>query len=1025
MYKDLEKSLFDKRFHGATNINGIDFQIHYALNASMGLLLPETHLDQVILEGIEDIDLKTFKSGNTFVQVKTSKNPWHLNNLSDVLVNFVEQNKVTNTSNRFELVVNFPLKVSASNLFSNEITESDRSEIILKVLKFKPIKSKQITYEQILRVVTHTTVKSITKIEIVNDTKSKLHKNLNIYPDEIDHALLSLLYKFIDWSIERKTVTKLDLINFTTNYEENKARSIEFESYGKGLISRLDWQKDQRVDDYYEGKKTRFSHIFSGLDIKRDRWLNKISEVFGKINVCIIREASGQGKSSLAFRYIYEHWSAEHTFAIKVVENAADAEAISNYLISLAGLGLPIKVLIDDLDQEKRYFQLVLQNCSNSPIDFLITSRNDDYHHCVTSSTVSLEFIVPHFDRSEASLIFQNLKKANRVSSNIKSSDYAYERINSPKCLIEFIFLITQGEMIHERLSSQVKEMRNRDQTPKISLLRNAMTAIICQAPLSIDKIIIDNDSTIDYQEILRSINGEFVTIENGYIQGYHWVRTAHLLKILNDNYANPAITALQIIPLIDRDKLSTFIGNLTYLPEFNLDTLIQNFGQFAFKEDVQLYMSFVEGIFIIGEKFFFKTNMAIYDEGYREFNEGVLFLFNAKFLPTGGHDLLGIFGQDSNFEKVRKLSDKFITNERGLDFAKKFVLTNKTKFDIHNDSIKFLGKVLDWSHWLKNDFWNEVEISKIINKNDLIDLDINSFSLTSQSLHRTFPSIHSEWFSKNKSKILDKIQVDVKCDIKLRKKTVAITYSELIEGESLSSLTYNKLKMIRSAIPFCEIYKGKYEANSWIERIANLQNSYDESFKEIPVENFHFESDIEKNKVLSDIVESHYRVKTWYEFSEYYYFLRKGLIQYCECLSKRFDGKSADFGKCDAPYISEKILHSYKMLPVNIQDLEKSFSICRNTFNSFNNFLIAKSRLVDNYKDKESKRLLFINYNNFLLELSEMQNFFNQIKPFSPDYFNFAVLDEKENQVFKRLKALLRMNIINSKAYWEINTLL
>jgi hypothetical protein len=53
------------------------------------------------------------------------------------------------------------------------------------------------------------------------------------------------------------------------------------------------------------------------------------------------------------------------------------------------------------------------------------------------------------------------------------------------------------------------------------------------------------------------------------------------------------------------------------------------------------------------------------------------------------------------------------------------------------------------------------------------------------------------------------------------------------------------------------------------------------------------------------------------------------------------------------------------------------------------------------------------------------MQNFFNQIKPFSPDYFNFAVLDEKENQVFKRLKALLRMNIINSKAYWEINTLL
>jgi hypothetical protein len=78
-----------------------------------------------------------------------------------------------------------------------------------------------------------------------------------------------------------------------------------------------------------------------------------------------------------------------------------------------------------------------------------------------------------------------------------------------------------------------------------------------------------------------------------------------------------------------------------------------------------------------------------------------------------------------------------------------------------------------------------------------------------------------------------------------------------------------------------------------------------------------------------------------------------------------------------------------------------------------------------NNYKDEESKRLLFINYNNFFLELSEMQNFFSQIKPFSPNYFNFKVLDEKENQVFKKLKTLLRTYITNSKAYWEINTLL
>jgi hypothetical protein len=553
MYNDLEKSLFD-------NINGIDFQIHYALNTALNLLLPDNYLHAITLEGIEDVDLKRFKADNVFVQVKTSKKPWHPSDLSDVLINFVNQNEATNTTNRFELVVNFSLPASISNLFSDKIADSDISKIINKILKFKPIINKKITYEQLLKIAKNSTVKSITKMEILDDTKLKLLKNLSVHPDEIDSVLLSLLYKFIDWSVERKTVVKSDLVNFKIDYEENKSRSIEFEAYGKGLIERLDWREDQRTDDYYEGKKTRFSHIFSGLDIKRTKWLDKIHEVFSKTNVCIIREASGQGKSSLAFRYIYEHWFADYTFVIKVVQNAADAESISNYLISLVKLGLPIKVLIDDVNQEKRYFQLVLQNCSNNHIDFLITSRNDDYHYFATSSNVSLEFIIPYFDRLEARLIFQNLKKENRISSNIESSEYAYERISSPKCLIEYIFLLTQGEMIQERLSAQVKEMQNRNHTPKINFLRNAITAIVCQAPLSINQIVINRDSTTNYQEVLKSIDDEFVTIEDGYIKGYHLIRSTHLLKILNDNYANPAITVLQIIPLIDRDIYLTLI---------------------------------------------------------------------------------------------------------------------------------------------------------------------------------------------------------------------------------------------------------------------------------------------------------------------------------------------------------------------------------------------------------------------------------------------------------------------------------
>lgn len=107
MYSELEIKLFKQRFHGAVNIKGIDFQIHYALNITLNLLLAEEPLGSITLEGIEDLDLQPIKAGNVYVQVKTSNTPWHLCQLSEPLINFISQNKTTGTENSFQLVTDF------------------------------------------------------------------------------------------------------------------------------------------------------------------------------------------------------------------------------------------------------------------------------------------------------------------------------------------------------------------------------------------------------------------------------------------------------------------------------------------------------------------------------------------------------------------------------------------------------------------------------------------------------------------------------------------------------------------------------------------------------------------------------------------------------------------------------------------------------------------------------------------------------------------------------------------------------
>lgn len=1025
MYTELEYQLFKKRFHGTSNLTGIDFQIHYALNTALNLLLEEKPIEQITLEGIEDIDLKPFQTDNIYIQVKTSINSWHLSNLAQPIINFIFLNRTTQSPNQFNLVLNFEPRIAIKNLFSEEITVTDKEDIIKELLKQKEIKKDTISHEEIVDVVSNCKLKHISKLDLVEESKVKIIKYLNIHPNESETFLLSLLYKFIDWSIERKTINKADLLDFKLRFKENRERSVEFEAYGKGLIDRISWAKDKQSLDYFEGKKTRSGHIALGLDVKRTKWLKKIDELFSKTNICIIREASGQGKSTLAFRYAYDYWNPETTFIIKVVETAEQAEQISNYLKMLAELGLAISVVIDDISSDKKYFSSVLQNCANYPIQFLITSRNDDYYSFGSIGQVSLEFVIPFFDREEAKLIFQNLKRENRIHKEVISSDWAFERISSPKCLIEFIFLITQGQMLAERLSQQIKVMRSNNESSKIDFLRKAILADMCQTPLNINKLIINDTSGIDYQGVIQSTQNEFINIENGYIKGYHWVRSSHLINILHENFANPTITAIKTIHLIENDRLETFIGNLIELPDLDVNTLIDSFRFIQGNNEAKVYLSFIKGLFKIGEYLLFMKNKEIYDEGYKRFNEGVLFLFNSKFLATKSIDIFDIFGENKNFEEAKELSERFEADVRGFNLSRKFIEVNRNHFQ--DVKIELAGELLDWSYWLEIDLLELSEVEKLSKKTEIFQIDIDSFSLFSQAFFRKYPDKQLEWFEDNKKKIISKLEKDLKCSISLKNKTVSISYTEIKSDESFSDATVKRLNVIRSAIPFCESYNGNHAWIPMMTKLAKLKYQYahDDSRKEIPAERLYFRSDIEKNKIFDDVVESFYQVKTWYEFDLCYFNLRKDISIYAENICNRLKGSKKDLGKLDAPYISDKILHSYKKMPIEIDALKKPFSDCRETFNSFNNFLLMKSNFVQNEFDEEAKKLIFINYNNFLIKLPKMQQFFEDKKPFSPRYFPFDELNQKESVLFNHLKELLKINIPNCKIYWELDTII
>lgn len=61
----------------------------------------------------------------------------------------------------------------------------------------------------------------------------------------------------------------------------------------------------EEKEGYRLGESARLSHILSGFDVVRPRLDDAIERAFHQSNVVLVRGASGQGKSTACYRYLY------------------------------------------------------------------------------------------------------------------------------------------------------------------------------------------------------------------------------------------------------------------------------------------------------------------------------------------------------------------------------------------------------------------------------------------------------------------------------------------------------------------------------------------------------------------------------------------------------------------------------------------------------------------------------------------------------------------------------------------------
>ncbi len=214
--------------------------------------------------------------------------------------------------------------------------------------------------------------------------------------------------------------------------------------------------------EFYRGISARYEHILAAVDQPRPTKLNEIAERFREHRVVIVHGASGQGKTTLAYRYLHDYVPHYQRFQVQVVEGRQHAVNLANALIAQAKESdRAIAVYVDVAPSDVGWEELVKQLSHHRTIQTLVTIREEDFRRVSISGT-ELQFapVELTFDRSEAAEIYHFLTETQRPPHILDFED-AWTRFGGEGPLMEFVYFVTQGDSLREKLRQQVQHIED------------------------------------------------------------------------------------------------------------------------------------------------------------------------------------------------------------------------------------------------------------------------------------------------------------------------------------------------------------------------------------------------------------------------------------------------------------------------------------------------------------------------------------------------------------------------------------
>ncbi|HEY4786032.1 MAG TPA: hypothetical protein VIH57_08280, partial [Bacteroidales bacterium] len=516
------------------------------------------------------------------------------------------------------------------------------------------------------------------KCEFVEEKKveESIKTAIESWGNFIDSSIIiDLLVYWIYCAAEKQIIVKVN--EFRQQVEkigQYQIGRLNFnEQYGT-IIRPLNYnleKEDQQIlkSDFYKGISASFKHILADIDVKRFDKLSAINNKYQKSKIVFIHGASGQGKSTLAYRYLAEYCNENTVFEIKLSNDILKIYKTINALESIAqGIRFPITLYIDVVPGSSEWINLIFELASKIDFKFLVTIRSEDWNSTQIKLGDKFQFdeLELTFEKDEAEQIYTSL---NTVNPDLKYIDFedAWRSFGEHGPLLEFVYLITQNESLSTKLKSQIFTIWNDDTNTgnqKIKLLRYITLADSFSSKVRYKELAkflnIDNLSFL--VELLQKEYLIKLTDDKTYITGLHPVRSEIIKDILFDNETHIVSEyILDSLNFIADNTLFNFLRFAFRQANLSSDILLETLKKIN-PNSWQFYYWITKSFLWKGIDDYVNQNISTLNKIYNDYQKGWLIVIDFDF--SGLIEEGGLMGSSDLFSEEQKKYAKAINSE-------------------------------------------------------------------------------------------------------------------------------------------------------------------------------------------------------------------------------------------------------------------------------------------------------------------------------------------------------------------------